>query len=385
MPPNERYSLKYNVFSFDINENNYKIVFTYSKNISGGMDTDVKEGLVGLLWSVGYTHRVKDLTDLKSLYKELLGELKLCRFINLDDVTKNKLQTFLSKPYKEHIKPINDKVSVASLLFKANYIPFTYTFERGELFSKIKKLGSSLSHLPVDKWNPSDVFLIKKSFDPKSLEKIETLTQLNKLFIRTYDGKSEIIGRSVLGISLKELVAQGGKAKSFLSRFGDGFNLTKQEQALSDRTKQDRIQLIRRKINGYVADFRKQVEYTFEPKGKKKLPNISMSFASYKILDFILNQNNPDIFVDIAKYAMGTGNKNINPPFFKIIGDHNGVATVSSSNKYETIKKIGKINIIDRESSNGILIKMKFEIGDVTLNIRSLGYTQSTIEIERQF
>jgi len=391
LPPSKLYSLKYNTLSFDKGNNNYKIVLAYSKIRSGGMDTEVKEGLVGLLWAAGYTFAtrtqgpINDLGDLKHLYKDLRLELKSQRYIKFDNQTINKLHKFLDSPDKKHLKALNDKISVSNLLYKAGYSPGRYIFEKANIYSQIRKSASSLSNLPADKWNPSDVFLVNFKFSFVDILKFNSLESINKLFIEKWGSHN----KPILGISLKELVAQGGKAKSFLNRYGNDFNLTKQEQKLSTRTKKDKIRLIRKDAHIFKFKYADDVEYIFEPRGKKKEPNVSMSFASYKILDFLLNLDNPNIFVEIAKYAMGTHDKNINPPFFKIVGHHDDLATVSSFNKYDTIRKIGKIIIIDRESRNGILIKMNLKIGEkvkpIILNIRSLGYTQSTIEIERQF
>ena len=86
------FSSKFRTIKFDLAGVTKYIVLTYSKSLSGGMDTDVKEGIIGLLWA-NFIGEAIDLDDdhvCKEVFNILLegkGNLKVEGSLNMSKIT----------------------------------------------------------------------------------------------------------------------------------------------------------------------------------------------------------------------------------------------------------------------------------------------------------
>lgn len=121
-----------------------------------------------------------------------------------------------AKDIEKTIRFLESKPDWAVACFSSGYMIYNhfgntlkgYTFHQNSTeFNYIRKLGAGLSKLKADKWNPSDVILIKKSFNVNSLSSL-TLNGLNS-FLEEHN--------EVIGISLKKSQKEANHGKSTLS------------------------------------------------------------------------------------------------------------------------------------------------------------------------
>jgi len=140
-----------------------------------------------------------------------------CNHLDIFKFSKTKLT---DQEISKSIAFLKSKEDWASSCFSSAYAIYTmfkgslrdYTFhQNSQTFNTIRTLGSNLSKLKADKWNPADVYLIHKTFNISEI-KFLSLGELN-----SYLGSNE----KVIGISLKKSneLANHGKASLSLTTY----------------------------------------------------------------------------------------------------------------------------------------------------------------------
>ena len=103
----------------------------------------------------------------------------------------------------------------ARYLIRKKYVTNAHTLHRGSSTMKAiysaKRQAFKNSDQPVlndDKWNPGDIWAVKKGADIKKLLDVTTVATLNADILRAYDNKT------IIGISLKQIASLDKKAQS---------------------------------------------------------------------------------------------------------------------------------------------------------------------------
>lgn len=375
---------------------------------SGETSTIVKEGMVILFYYSNITTApTKD--NLSSIIKKL--KTVIIPPESLDTRGSDEINKYLDD-ITNSPKIVGDMIDFWSAGFRLNqsFDVKNYIVLKSGLYDRIRKLGSRVSGYNSDKWCPADLFLVNKTalnVIENFVNEIETniqedsLARLNDIFTDEINFiSSKDISGSVLGISLKQEKAQGGKAKGFLRTLTKNekeYNVTPKEIELDDIILINSIETMRQKIKDSCAHSSITVDISRMDSGypNSTREKIIGKFASLKIAAKLLE--NPDnIDNNILKatsFALGlTG---INPTFYKLIGNRKGKAKVEKFTRGELIflmrnglgNKGSKVEIIDTNTSAEIIFKFMIKIGkdekNVVLKCRPNGQKQSTLEIEK--
>ena len=312
------------------------------------------------------------------------------------------------------LNDIFNAMSIANKLKESLYS--SWEIHKDSFFSDLKfRAAKDLKFLKSDKWNPMDIILIK----PESKQKIlkiwadakneDNLEQKAHIYNSTFVNNLDIIdkNRSILGISLKETQARGGKGKSYL----DSINSTKQHYNITvEERKWDKLKLldkiieIRNEIPSLLE--KNNISDTFIYAVEKPLDGFNKTdlalgkYAALKMLKYLIEQTTLEnnIFINIAAYSLSLGK---NPTFFKYVGkasgnpddvkiikyEENGGLTLYDIRTGDSENNTGKIIIKDSNNNKGIYINYDVIIGDkinsVKLVIRTAGSVQVFIEIEK--
>ena len=149
----------------------------------------------------------------QALYAAIAFGLK--RKITIGDINGVNVKKFSDKfVIDENVNIILDELPdewIESSLLGANklYEKFKkgkYVFHRGskqvdlinDIFSKVKKLEKF--RMDINKWNPSDIWMISEGFDFKELSKEKTILGLNQVI------QDKLEDESLIGVSLKRMV-----------------------------------------------------------------------------------------------------------------------------------------------------------------------------------
>lgn len=378
----------------------YNFIFKGQKKGKGVTDTDQKEGLVSLFY---YTPEINvDMItedNFENIVSDLILQIDSCE--GLGNETKAKLGSYLHQV--ENMTPVinvlNDAYSVSKEMRSA--YGSGYTLYRTGVYNQVREVASKITGIPSDKWNPSDIFLIKTSGMSDVLNAVKEASSqatgdydiqgaigiINNLFEEDWGDNTGLI----VGISLKMQRAQGGKAKSFfqeLTKDSDLYNLNKDERDLDEDSMLDLIDDWRQQC---IDNFKKSdVNINFQSQGSpSNIDQIRQKFACFKLLLFMssnVKYRDSDIFTSAAAYAMSLSG--VNPTFFKLIGNKSGQAHVTKFEREGGITlQDDVINIIDKKSNGNIQIIFNVTDGDksgpINMNIRSNGTTQVTIEIKK--
>ena len=217
-----------------------------------------------------------------------------------------------------------------------------WNVHRDNFFDEVKSAGSSASGLHPDKWCPMDIMLvrpgsngeIKKAINASmsASETIEKLGLINNIFEKDWGAQK----LPIVGISLKEQKAQGGKAKGALPQSGteiDQYNITNQEVGQWKKDPSVTVQMVdqyRQEIHKLVSSS-KDLFSSDKRNGKFELWADRKDAESKKALDkygaskmalYLMNKaKSENIFLRLVQYGMSLGS---NPAFFKVIGDKKG-------------------------------------------------------------
>ena len=149
----------------------------------------------------------------QALYAAIAFGLK--RKITIEDINGVNVKKFSDKfVIDENVNNILDELPdewIESSLLGANklYEKFKkgkYVFHRGskqvdlinDIFSRVKKLEKF--RMDINKWNPSDIWMISEGFDFKELSKEKTILGLNQVI------QDKLEDESLIGVSLKRMV-----------------------------------------------------------------------------------------------------------------------------------------------------------------------------------
>lgn len=368
------------------------------KKGNSATDTDQKEGLVVLFFETPEINVDRITEDnYENVVSDLILQIDYCE--GLTSKTRAKLSSYLHQI--ENVTSVknvlNDALSTANLL--RDYYNNGYRVFRTGIYDKVRQAAASIVQIPADKWNPSDIYLIKTSEMSNiqnAIKKAESeangdfdlqgaIGHINNLFEDEWGAKAA----PIVGISLKMAKAQGGKAKSFFKQLVDDdklYNLTSDERKYDMETLIKVVEEIREDIkdNFKKSDVDIRYKVTGTPDKEERL---RQKFGSLKLLHFMSNNvkyRDSDIFTSSAAYAMSLSG--VNPTFFKVKGNPKGSASYEKFARDGGITlKNDTINISDLESNGNIQIKFDVESGQkegsVHLNIRSNGTSQVTIEV----
>lgn len=276
---------------------------------------------------------------------------------------------------------------------------------RGEKFDSIKSAQAAKSNLKADKVNPGDIFLKVGDFDIPTSDEVDVtgLEELNKSFVNKWGDKPGLVA-----ISLKQEKAQGGKAKSFLSKYkptnveGDlptEYNLSDEEMKYTDDQYDKALDAYKSKIKQQVGDSKFiDLDIGTNP---SKTEQKKFTLAAYKALDYLfsylegLGATSPaNGLVKMAAFAMSI--TDVNPTFFKVIGKGSGEIADEPeripAGATAQLTPGTKIKIVDKPTNGSIIIYLEVDIlegdevysqYDLELVMRSNGNKQNTIEIQK--
>ena len=298
---------------------------------------------------------------------------------------------------------LNDPLSAALRIF-AQYP--NGEMLRGEKFDSIKSAQAAKSNLKADKVNPGDIFLKVGDFDIPTSDEVDVtgLEELNKSFVNKWGDKPGLVA-----ISLKQEKAQGGKAKSFLSKFKpseeqinkgiESYNLSDDEMEYTDEEFDKALDAYKSKIKQQVGDSKFiDLDIGTNP---SKTEQKKFTLAAYKALDYLfsylenLGATSPaNGLVKMAAFAMSI--TDVNPTFFKVIGKGSGEIADEPeripAGATAQLTPGTKIKIVDKPTNGSIIVYLEVDIleGDevysqyvLELVARSNGGEQNTIEIQK--
>ena len=124
---------------------------------------------------------------------------------------KYKDKVSVSEPFKSYVTIDGDwhasAYQIAQALIKKKYVTKNHTLHRGDSVmeaiykakDRVRRLEGKPS-LNSDKWNPGDIWAVRRGIDPKALfAKAKTLAELNILILKHFQDKT------IVGISLKKV------------------------------------------------------------------------------------------------------------------------------------------------------------------------------------
>ena len=388
--------------------------FLIQSKRSGETTTNVKEGMV-IYFYYSDINDAPSEHNARKIISTLINEIQpKITSESLDSKSIDEISAYLTglSINKKTLGDLVDFWSSANLI-KNRLGGNSYIVSRNMIFNNIRDLGSKLTGFQADKWCPGDIYLI----DPSIIQEIpnyvdtiykniqpDSIEKLNLLFRHDFTNKiieENIILESIIAISLKKEKAQAGKAKQFLKSLTKDeteYNVTKQELDMSDEDLIKSIETYRSKISDSckksitTINLIQDVGYT----GNGDKNKLQSKFASIKLAYKLLSD--PSTIDDniLKGVAFGMSLTGVNPTFFKVIGNSNGVA---KDEKYPAGEMIylmdgglenpnSIINITDLNSNTSVKFNLKIRKGedmskDVQFTCKSNGNTHATLEIEK--
>lgn len=397
------------LFKSDADDNSYFVVSGDVKTVAQINDkttTGVKEGLV-IYFYYSNINEIPTTHNISSILKTLLQTSTE----GVDKKTAKEIEECLSnfKVSKKNIDYLVDFWSSAQAI--KNNIGQGHILTRTGLFDEIRSLGSKLTRLPADKWNPGDLYAIDKSRISAINSHIKSLNpnvpdaigQLNLVFSDTFafsTGENEAEG-AMIAISLKQEKAQAGKAKEFLKSLTDvqsEYNLTKEEIELGEENKEElvkRIEALRSEISSLVKKSLTTIVLEQDTNFSSKDDTIIKKYASIKLAHFLLKDPQKMDENILKACGFGLSLTEVNPTFFKCIGSTKGSAKIDKFSAGQTItllydglkSKDSQITVVDSNSNAAIKFLFKIKKGEdhkfIQLTCKPNGNTQATLEIEK--
>ena len=355
-------------------------------------DTDVKEALVSLFYTTNidspfnqenYNSRIESLIEISS--KGISGE---------SSGASEKVTTFLTaiaeKNTSANINFINQPLSSA-LAIKEAY-PGQKIIRTG-IFNTIRSKASQLTGLPADKWCPGDVYV--QLNEVENIEQVDNIEILNDYFNDSWGAND----KPLVAVSLKQEVAQGGKAKALLNKYTkvkNDYNLTDDEINFKEEQYKQGINRLRNSIQSLVKGNENIVYDLQNGELKNDIGFLRGKYAALKSIEFLFKQF-PNDEVDeaiVALVGFALSLSGVNPTFFKVTGQKSGtpgkvdkfprgegIVLYNIDGDYEPIK------IIDSPSFGGLKMDFKIEKGgkpySVSINARNNGNVQGTLEVQK--
>jgi len=375
----------------DFDGKRYTLVIKGTSDESSS-DTDVKEALVSLFYITNidspfdkenYESRINSLIEITS--NGISGESsEAAKKVN------NFLTAISSKNTPANINFINQPLSSA-LAIKEVY-PGQKLVRTG-IFNSIRAKANQLTGLPADKWCPGDLYVQLK--EVTGLESVDNIEILNDYFNDEWGGSD----KPLTAVSLKQEVAQGGKAKALLNKYTkvkNDYNLTSDEINYKEEQYKQGINRLRNNIQSLVKS-NKNIVYDLQPgELKNDIGFLRGKYAALKSIEFLFkqfpNDEVDDAIVALAGFALSLSG--VNPTFFKVTGQKSGtpgkvdkfprgegIVLYNIDGDYEPIK------ITDSPTYGGLKMDFKIEKGgqpySVSLTARNNGSTQGTLEIQK--
>jgi hypothetical protein len=365
---------------------------------------NVKEGLIIYLF---YSEINKP--TLQNL-ANVINELKSIKVGNesVDNKTIDEISRWLdSTPLnKTTLNNLIDYWSVANYI-KSSISSKNTILTRTGIFDDIRKVGETLTGMRSDKWNPGDMYAIDRNFLSQISTELNYINRnkpvdaiglLNDLFSHDFKYTNELKG-SIISISIKQEKAQGGKAKQYFKKLTNdesSYNVTVDEQNLSVEELQNKIDQLRKQISTECKKATVNVELEQDTKKYEgdKLEIIS-KYSSLKLASVLLSDGSKIGENLLGAAAFSASISGVNPTFFKITGNSNGIPNITKFQAGETISmlqngvnsKDSTVKIIDRNSNKQIIFLFDIAKGEhsyhIHLNARPNGNIQSTLEIEK--
>jgi len=374
----------------NFNGKDYKLIVKGTSDKTAS-DTDVKEALVSLFYSVdidspftkeNYEPRINQLIEIAS--NGIQGESS-----SATDKVINYLTATVDDNKAANINFINQPLSSA-LAIKEVY-PGQELIRTG-VFDQIRSKAQSITGLPADKWCPGDVYV---KLEPVSIPSDDNIELINDLFNDEWGGDS----KPLTAVSLKQAEAQGGKAKALLNKYAavkDDYNLTKDEINYSRDQFREAIENLREKIKGLIGT-NSNIKYNIGSEDLKDDPRfLRGKFAALKSIEFLFRQFSNDKVDDavVALVGFALSLSGVNPTFFKVTGQKSGAPGKvdkfprgQNVTLYNVDGDFEPIEIIDSPTFGGLKIDFKIEKGgkpySVSVNARNNGNTQGTLEVQK--
>ena len=374
----------------NFNGKDYKLIVKGTSDKTAS-DTDVKEALVSLFYSVdidspftkeNYEPRINQLIEIAS--NGIQGESS-----SATDKVINYLTATVDDNKAANINFINQPLSSA-LAIKEVY-PGQELIRTG-VFDQIRSKAQSITGLPADKWCPGDVYV---KLEPVSIPSDDNIELINDLFNDEWGGDS----KPLTAVSLKQAEAQGGKAKALLNKYAavkDDYNLTKDEINYSRDQFREAIENLREKIKGLIGT-NSNIKYNIGSEDLKDDPRfLRGKFAALKSIEFLFRQFSNDKVDDavVALVGFALSLSGVNPTFFKVTGQKSGAPGKvdkfprgQNVTLYNVDGDFEPIEIIDSPTFGGLKIDFKIEKGgkpySVSINARNNGNTQGTLEVQK--
>lgn len=423
------------VVKITVNGYRYSIKFAKPSDETSS-DTDVKEGL-----SVFYAYYDKQSEPITiENYKEEVGSLLdfvkvRSNIYGISDSTYKKALSYLRglvsaakskdmKKFKIYAATVNQNMSHGSTFEKFLEANPDFYVERDSLFEEIRRLGSSITGYPKDKWCPGDVYFIKNGGESEidsrmslaktqmSDNKEQALATLNSLFSDKYlesvDSETPIVA-----VSLKMAEAQAGKLKSGFEEYANtprDYSLDNDEMAFKIEDYRAKILDFKRKLEPITKSTDVDIQWKFvDVNAVKDLDTLRFKYAAYKTMYFILTKiaenrvkDFDEAIVSLTAYGLGMISKSksfqgsVNPPFFKVIANKDGSYRKPTLFKGGTA--LGLINLSDKNAKpvlniadspnfKGLTIEFGLIIGsenfDIMIAFRSNGTKQLTVELAK--
>lgn len=262
--------------------------------------------------------------------------------------------------------------ALVEYLRENNINPQNYEIHRGSpLFDQIKKVGSKLTEMTADKWNPADVLLIKKG------------VTVNPTGFKNYIDYNQYIGanKDVIGVSLKKGDHEAlhgafalGQLVKLLKLGSEGFkefnNVDECKPALIDYLNQLQHSVIADDV--YIYTNKADSGKTITELVNQMKPNSSAFSKSFPpALQFLISvRNNREKMIDAvtAAYLVANSTHSTSCPFIKVSGS--------------SVKQINSQNA-DTVKVNRILIPLTGDIHvlfDVT--VTSIDETKTNIKLQ---
>lgn len=367
---------------------------------------NVKEGLI-----IYFFHSGISKPTLQNL-ATVVNELKSVKIgsESVDNKTIDEISRWLdSTPLnKTTLNNLIDYWSVANYLKSSVSVNSKTTLlTRTGIFDDIRKVGESLTGMRSDKWNPGDMYAIDRNFLSQinteinyinSNKPVDAIGLLNDLFSHDFKYTNEFKG-SIISISIKQEKAQGGKAKQYFKKLTadeSSYNVTVDEQNLTEEELQDKIDNLRKQISAECKKATVNLELEQDTKKYEgvKLDIIS-KYSSLKLTSVLLADGPKIGETLLGAVAFSASISGVNPTFFKVAGNSNGTPSITKFQAGETISmlqngvnsKDSTVRIIDRNSNKQVIFLFDIAKGEhsyhIHLNARPNGNIQSTLEIEK--
>ncbi len=338
--------------------------------------TDTKESLVILMCNIlsngsnlkpfntkSFIDNINIIKSFSNKYKDIESEIQgyietlldlVENYENLSTKSKRKSEAIFNNPY-----------SIAVEILKTYPKP---RFNRGEIFNKIRTECSRITVLEKDKWNPGDIYLV--NFEPELPIETDSIAPWNDLFVNNW-GDTD---KPLVSITLKEEKYQPGRAKSYLTKFGDKveYDLSKEELEWDEENYKSEITRLREIVSKLIEDGGTGSPNEvikrgdgWEGKFSEGRAKLQGTYGAYKLLEFILKHPEASIAGLFAYGQSIPGDPSANPTFFKLVGGNKG--ELKAIEKYPggsntDLTKDEPVIITDTTKSANITISGKLDI-----------------------